>query len=524
MPDPLKVECPHCGGSLKLKDRSADGKKVRCPKCQEVFKVELAEDDLEFDDLDDLTDDFGDEDELPQEEDEGPRRSKGSSKKSSKKKRKSSGAGFPWLIIAIAAVVVFALGGVVFIVANFSGGGGSNKIDLTYLPPDANMIVHLKVGELLGSPLISGALNQPAVQAMLNQQAQQTGVAAKDMVSVTVGSVVDEGTSAVKFPLGPRGLNRAAPATNSRTVSVLRTSVALKGDEIAASMKATPQTYGGKTYHKRNLTGFGMETGGDCIYLPEPNVAVMAMEADIKAVIDQGSKQARRREFDFINPNMTVLMAFSPKLPPNPAATIESPANQPTLQTLERTANKTFRAGALGVRISDRVDLEILVKCADGAGAGEMKTAADAIFAELKSQYEKSKNMLTLMGMNDVISLADKTVASMKADQSGDLVTAVASIPSEVKAVAENLSKNMPGMMMGMGGLGGPPGGGMPPGLAPPGGSGGFPATGITDPGQLPPGTLPGQFPPGTLPPGELPPGSLPPGTLPAAGAVPANP
>jgi hypothetical protein len=501
MSDSLKVECPHCFGTLKLKDRSADGKKVRCPKCQEAFKVQLPEeDDLE----DDFADDFGD-DELP-EEDDSPRKSKGSSKKPVKKKRKS-GSPMPWLMIGLIAVGILMAGGLVFVVAQMGGsGGGTNKIDLSYLPPDSNMVMLMKVNELFGSPLLSSAMNQPEAQQMFEQQAKTTGVSVKDIVSITIGMAVDEGSSSFKqFPIGPPGANRfGPPASQARTVTVIRTSTPLKAEEIGVNtLKGTAQTYNGKTYYKKS--GPDVAGVGDSLYFPETSVAVMGLEADIKQAIDQGPKQHRRKEFDFINPGMTVIVAFAPKTIPNPSAAVESPPNMPTVQAFEQASNKTFRAGVFGVRVSDKVDLEIIMKCADAAGAGEIKKATEAMFAELKSQYEKTKNMLTLMGMNDVISLGDKSLASLKVDQSGVLVTAVGGIPSEVKTVAENLSKNMGGMM-GLGGMGG--GFGTPPtSQGPPGTSAGLPAG--FDPSQLPPGSLP----PGGLPPGSLPPGGLPPGT-----------
>ncbi|MBD3673768.1 MAG: hypothetical protein HUJ26_09620 [Planctomycetaceae bacterium] len=37
------IPCPHCGQELKLKDRSLIGKKGKCPKCAEVFRLEEPE-------------------------------------------------------------------------------------------------------------------------------------------------------------------------------------------------------------------------------------------------------------------------------------------------------------------------------------------------------------------------------------------------------------------------------------------------------------------------------------------------
>ncbi len=526
MADQLKVECPHCNGTLKLKDRSADGKKVRCPKCQEVFKVQLpAEEDLEV--LDDIEDDFGMEEELPEEE---PVERKASSKnKKGKKKKKGGGAQIPWAIIGIAAAVLLMLGGVVVVVAQFAGNVGTNKIDMTYLLPDANMVAHLKVKEMFESPLLVGVMNTPAALQMLEMQSSESGVGAKEMISLTVGATIDERLPNMSFPMGPQGgVNAPAEVHKaSHTVTVIRTSVPMKADEITGTkLKATPLTHNGKTYYKlaaMPANSFGLKPSPDrpdSVFFPEATVMVMAQEADLKQVIDQGSKQVRRREFDFINPEMTLLMALALKLPGDPNTPLKTAADQPELQALERASNKAVRGGAAGIKITDRVDLEIIAKCADNAGATELKTALDGVFTRLKAEFQKTKTMLTLMDLNDVIALADKSLASIKVEVAGTQVVALGTIPSDIKAVGESLSKKIPGM----GGMGmGMPSPGMPAGFnGPPGTSGGLPAG--FDASQIPPGTLPpGTVLPEGIPPGLVPPGTVPPQAVPAAAVPPSN-
>ncbi|MES2793252.1 MAG: zinc-ribbon domain-containing protein [Planctomycetota bacterium] len=487
MPDPLKVECPHCNGSLKLKDRSFDGKKVRCPKCREIFKIQLpAETEAdELEDFADLADDFGGDDF----EEEAPAPKPKGGKKAGKKKKKSAGPKIPWGIIGIAAAVLLSIGGLVVVVAQFSGSSGSNKIDMTYLLPDANLVTHFKAQELFTSPLLASVMTQPAVVQMIASQEQQSPVGIKDIISVTVGAKIDQTKSGMDIALG-RAPGQAAMTrpVNARQVAVLRTSIPMQPEQIAqAKMHAMPQNHNGKTYYKIGAVLPGAGGYGDSMFFPEPSVMVMAMEADLKEVMDQGPKQIRRREFDFINPGMTVLMAAIIETPLNPNAIVQSPANQPQMQALERAANKTFRGGVAGFKISDRIDIELLMACADSAGAGEMKTAAEAVFTDLKSQFEKMKAMLTLGGMEDVIALGDKSLASIKVEQRGSQIVALGTIPSEIKAVGESLSRKLPGM----GGMG-MPGGASPTFNGPPGTSGGLPAgaAGI-DPSQLPPGAVP---------------------------------
>lgn len=517
MSDSLKVECPHCGGSLKLKDRSAEGKRVRCPKCQEAFKVELPDDDLDIvDDLeDDFGDDFGGDDELP-EEDEAPRSSKkAASKKPVKKKRKSGSGAMPWLVVAGVLGVLVVIGGVGAVVALSGGDTSTNKIDMTYLPADTNMVMHVKASELISSPLLADAMNQALPQQMLQHMVDQTGVSWHEMTSVTLGFVIDENSATSRFSapgvLGPRQAGVAPP----RLVTVIRTKSPMKAEEIAInSLKGRAVTQNGKTYYEGITSAPNSPLAGMTLWFPETNILVFGTSAEIVSQTQSTNlKQIRRREFDFINPNMTLLMAFAPKLPPDPSSQIRSPASQPHLQDLERSAIKTFRGGMFGLRISDRVDLEIIAKCADSGGAGELKKTVDVLFSDLKSQFEQQKGLLKVAGMTDVIDLGDKALASLKVEQNGQLLTAMGTIPSEVKAVGQSLAQKMPGMIGGMGGPGGrPPQGGSPLTIPQsPGVNGAFP-----DGSQIPPGALPpGAIPPGALPPGALPPGAVPPGGTP---------
>lgn len=400
-----------------------------------------------------------------------------------KKKKKSGKSKFPRALMAIAAVVLLTLGGVIVaVVGNFTGNDGSNKIDMTYLLPDANLLAQLKVQEMLESPLLADAKSVPAALQMLEMHSSKLGVDAKEVISLTVGAKIDERVPDRSSSSGSAEKLNGHDETQqaSHTVTVIRTSVVLKPDVITTTkLKATPQTYNGKTYYKMaavpddSLGVKPISDRPDSVYFPEPSVMVMALEADLKQVIDQGANQTRRREFDFVNPGMTLLMAMAMQSAGDPNAALKTPEDQPQLQALERATNKAVRGGVAGIKITDHLDFQVIAKCADNAGAAEMKTALDGLVTHLKAHFEKTKAMLTPMDLNDVIALADKSLASIKVDVTGTQVVALGTIPSDIKSVGESLSKKIPGMAgMGMAipsfrtpaGLNGPPGtsGGLP--------------------------------------------------------------
>lgn len=107
----ISVSCPGCLAKLNLSDSSKLGKKIKCPKCSDVFVAEADEDE----DLDDLE---MDEEEVRPRSAGGRKRGGGGSsggssrgKKSGSKQKKSSG-GNSGVLIAVAAVAVVVLIGV----------------------------------------------------------------------------------------------------------------------------------------------------------------------------------------------------------------------------------------------------------------------------------------------------------------------------------------------------------------------------------------------------------------------------
>ncbi|RMF88212.1 MAG: hypothetical protein D6741_19515, partial [Planctomycetota bacterium] len=48
MAETVSIQCPHCDSTLKLRNRSAEGKRVKCPRCAKPFVVRIPDADDEF--------------------------------------------------------------------------------------------------------------------------------------------------------------------------------------------------------------------------------------------------------------------------------------------------------------------------------------------------------------------------------------------------------------------------------------------------------------------------------------------
>lgn len=506
MADPLKVECPHCGGSLKLKDRSAEGKKVRCPKCEETFKVELPPEDIDdLDDIDDFDDMDASDDAYQDDEyqDEAPRKKSkaGASKKTSKKKSKSSRGNsmLPLMIGAIALGGIAVVGLLVFVVMNFAGSG--NKINMAYLFPDSDIVVRVKLAEVLNAPLLAGVMNTPAVKAALNKGVGAGDVQITDIDSVTVG-------------MSSKSMKQAKPfgGTPEGTVVVVRSKKPFDMAKTAGILNLKEATHNGKKYY---MPAFGK----DGQYAPDAYTLIVAGETDLKRVIEQGGSQIRRKEFDFVDANHQIVFAAVPQSPDGfnltPGTMPGTGPGAATFQQFQKSLNETGKGFSAGIDITDGISIAGKLNCKDDGGAGALKGQLDTILAEAKAMVANAVKNLP-PGNADVQQMAQmgqQTIESISVSQEQSNLVVKMAVPNSLKTVIDKAVANPFFAMAMMGALNA--GGGM----------GGPPAGGFGGPGAMPPGTQPsGTIQPGQLPPGFADPagGNFPmPGTNPMPGAFP---
>src|SRR5258708_15305693 len=158
MSDAISVECPKCHAKLKLKTRSAVGKRVPCPKCKKPFVVAAPP---EGEDLDfmNVSEPEPDEFAMPAEEEQSeefveaaPAMGRRSSSKKSSKKRSAAPTNWqkPVLLGGVVVLVVGLLGGVGYfvypLIADLLNG---NKVDMAWLPPDADVVVRARVADTM---------------------------------------------------------------------------------------------------------------------------------------------------------------------------------------------------------------------------------------------------------------------------------------------------------------------------------------------------------------------------------------
>jgi hypothetical protein len=243
----ISIECPECSAKLSLSDSSKLGKKIKCPKCGDIFVAQSADDD------DELFDD--DEPEEKAEKSSSRRRSSASGKDSGRSKKKgpvkgkgsSEGSSLPLIIGGVVGLLVL-VGGGLFLSGVFNSkpapvpmnnapmqmAGPAPQLNapiapqalpemtatekalgLRWMPPETDFIIHAKLAEIWQAPLLKDPLNNPMVTQGLEDFKKNLGILPSEIESITIGfrdfaaSVSKQAAFASQF--GGPGLGMSPP-------------------------------------------------------------------------------------------------------------------------------------------------------------------------------------------------------------------------------------------------------------------------------------------------------------------------
>ena len=540
MSEAITVSCPNCKASLKLKSSSAVGKRVPCPKCKKPFvvKAPAQEEDDEMSFLNASESDgamaVSEEDEETEaaeaEARESTSRSAGSKKK--KKGKGKSAAPVNWLkplLIGLATVAVIGMlvGGGMYAVT-FIGEMSKNKIDLTYLPPDADLIVHIRVDEMLASLQLQPVVAKPEFKAAIDKLTTEFHVPLGDIKSVTVGlSGMGDVNFSKMMPIPGMGMPGMAgsPAAFSqvRRVIVIRASQPLAPDLLTKIPGYESATHLSATYYRPAAAQ--LRTTQPAVYLAAPDVLLVADETEIHRIAEKGSKQTRRSEFDFIEPGSQILVAMLNKS----SATTEPAAGGPGaatpgggmpgggmpgggmpgmpgggmpgaggtgmgsgagnatgLASLKNAPSLTggkIKGWYVGISLTQDIEIRTGLNCPDSAK--DALADFDREIAKEKSEFASKNAHLSLtlgtLGLTDLIPHLESLTNSLSATATGSVVQVTAKIPGGIVATIEKAVPTIMGLAGANPGAMGNPIGAQPPTDGPPD-DGGEAPTGDAEP------------------------------------------
>jgi hypothetical protein len=521
MSEAITVQCPACKASLKLKSRSAVGKKVPCPKCKKPFVVKApppeSEDELAFLNA---SESDGAMATSPEEEEElaeeaAPSRPSSRSSAGRKKGKSKSGPPVNWVkpllicLVAIAAIGLLVGGGMVAV--SMIGDMVKNKIDLAYLPPDAELVGLVRVDEVLASPIMQSFAGNAQVKQGLDKLSDVFLVPTSDIKSITFGAAnMSEMNFMSDSPLpglalpeigmplhgGARRQSGPTAPPKPRGVIVVRTLKETPADFLATIAGLEATAHQGQTYYRPKSAVPGQPQLKMPTYRATATVLVLGDESEIQRIIEKGGKQTRRPEFDFIETSPHIILATlggavgdvnapaaqpaaSPaghsggmhgqpavgmpagmnaipgvapgqELPPGVAPTpmLQQPA------VLASLSGGKLKGSYFGITFTQDIDFQSGLNCPESAN--EARAELEQSVKKLKTDFAAQKDKLaalSMLGLGDAIPIIESIVNSVTVAGTGPVVQITAKIPGSIKTVFDKAGPAMMGLT-GMGGAG----------------------------------------------------------------------
>lgn len=477
----VSVSCPGCLAKLNLPDESKLGKKIRCPKCSDVFVAKAADDE----DLDDL-----DEDEAPAKSSGGRKRPAAGGRKGPTKKPSGGGANVPLIAGGGVAVVLLIVGGL-YLAGVFGGSKPLPVVEqpvpmpapvaavapapapapapvnpaerilaLKWLPKETETLFHLKVADVWQAALLKSVLEGPEVAMGIAEMQRSTGLTPTDIESVTFGASDAKGMQSLGNPM----MMMAAAQNPPKSLAVIRLTKSITLEDI---LKAAPTLKTSDHGSKKYFEGPGavpnaQQFGG---WVAEPKTIVMGSIDELKAAMDRGETVVPRKELLFMDPNPHLVLIVAPRdpksmtqqIPPMPP----SPGTPAEFEAMSNAFRDSFQAFGLGLSIRGGFDLQTSLMMADSDSAGKVKAGIDAGIVMGKQQLEALKGM-PFSGIGEAL------MTNLKVDSQSQVVKISTGLPDSSQQEILNLAM-MASSFMGLPGLGGPPGSpvGNSPGLSP---------------------------------------------------------
>ena len=449
---PFKVSCDHCDASFKISDASKIGKRVKCPKCAELFTI-----------VDPNADDEYGNDFEEEEEEEAPpvRRSpRPGAKSSGKSKKKRSADGPPIAMWAgIGGISLVVVLGVLWATGMFGGGNAKQQVAATAngsvfaalldrLPGDTEIIVRVRPKDILASTFAT-ELRTPQFDQQLqspNPLLPGTTVAGIESLTLAMSGVsqfmVDQKMKSADAPVA---MPRSAPPFPNDPLIVITLTDSVTPASLNLSAE-NGESYGGATIYKRPEP----QAPGTPPFLSiiDPNSVAIGTEKQIKGLLDQQSASGLSADFQFLEDGGQLSVAICPRglqqqVERLSAAKIELPQFHKELQKFAERGGK-----AMGLQLALTTGLEASVVM---QGADTAKTAA--LEADLKSRVQAALDGLATpqMAANPILGQFKPVLEGIKVTTTGDRVSARAVVPKETLLTVGNIGYSMAAPMMGLG-------------------------------------------------------------------------
>ena len=366
------------------------------------------------------------------------------------------------------------------------GPGGT--IDVSWLPPSNEIVLYIRVADIMNSGFAKPLVDMPEVQQGLSQMAAEAGFQLGDIESVTVGLgdiqsimglVAGQMMNAGQGPPDPDAIMKNFVGSG-KVVAVIRTSTPLNYDSLVAATNSEAKSFNGATYYL--IPGQGDGPGDSAAYPVDAQTYVFGSEQAIQNAIQQGPGSANNPGLNFVPGNSSIAIAVaSPMLAGLTAMIPNDPNSPPSSQQLIGALQGNLTAAAITVDASDDLTFSTRLVLQNDAAAGQAAQAMTTSIGETKQMYGAFQAMIP----EQLQPIAQSAINSMKVEQQLPAVSSIIVIPGELVTTLKDSPEILGQLMMGAGAMGGPGG---PGGFGPQGPGGGFgPPNGNGFPGGQPP-------------------------------------
>ena len=491
----VSIECPACAAKLNLSDSSKLGKKIRCPKCSEVFVAEAPDDEL-FEDDDDLFEDDMEEDDDQPAPSSSKKRGSATGKEPAKGAKKGTKKGAP---PPSGPNVPLIIGGVVGLLALVGGGlyfsgifnskplptapatavapmpalaapmqppapppqmtAAEKMLGLRWMSAETDLLIHLKVAEVFAAPLLKGPLSDPSVTAAQKEFETNVGLKPTEIESISLGLIglANAITKASPpslmngFGLGGPSVPAVAPE-DQHFIMVVKTRkpIDLKVDAQqfpAGSIKEL----NGKSYLDIPSANAASASGG--VWSPDSTTVIFATTKELMATMQRGETVIPRKEFAAIDhlPQL-VLAGIVP--PPKTDGTQLPPGMSAGMVDPKDLAN--IRMVNLGLSVKGGFELKLAATSTNPESAKKLKTEVDNGVSQLRPLFDLYKTTAPPV----IADLGEMLLTSLKIEEQSETVKVSLGVPDSAQGQLEQLPAIV--MLMAMsGGMGGGLGGGL---------------------------------------------------------------
>ena len=501
----ISIECPACAAKLNLPDSSKLGKKIKCPKCSEIFVAESNADE-DFDDEDEM-----DDDEKPSSRKRassgGKDSAKGSRKGAAKGKSSQGNSNLPLIIGGVVGVLGLVGGGIYFsgllnskplpvapqpvvaapvqppapppaVAAPPQISAAEKVLGLRWMPQETDLLVHAKLSDIWQAPLLTAPLSSPTVASGLAEFEKFFGMPPSEIQSISIGfeNLIPATVKATLATKQSGGMGNVVPSMSPSDVHyvvVIKTKKPMDFKTFAAGIpNAKLGEKNGKTYFEvpENLP-VSPAIGA---WMPDSTTMIIASSKELFATLERGETIVPRKELKSVDhlPQLVIASAI-----PNSTESITKPWEDAKMELpffisafLQANKDYAFQMASLGLTVKGGFDLQVSMLSGTENGAKKITSEIEKLVGDFRPTFEGMKATAPPL----IAEIGEMLMTNLKIEQKNQTVKIATNVPDSAKQKLEQLPPVIMLMAMtggmggGLGGLGGPPG--PPPGFGSPAG------------------------------------------------------